>query len=278
MTAQAVTTAPAVPAVAQETGGARWSFAWREFRFWLTDYRRTWRGSVISSVLGPLLYLGAMGAGLGTLVNRHAGGTLGVSYLTFIAPGLLAATAMQTAFGEALYPVLGSVKWVQNYFAAVASPLRPGDVFRGHLLFVILRVTMNCGVFLALIAAFGAARSPLAIAALPVAVLTGLAFAPALMAWAVTRSRDTSFSVLFRFLMVPLFLFSGTFFPITRLPGWLQPVAYATPLWHGVELCRTLSLGTTDLGGAAVHVGYLLAFAAVGYAAALRTYARRLHE
>ena len=147
MTAQATRTAPAATPV--PAGGARWSFALRELRFWLTDYRRTWRGSVISSVLGPLLYLGALGAGLGTLVNRHAGGSLGVSYLTFIAPGLLAATAMQTAFGEGLYPVLGSVKWVQNYFAAVASPLRPGDVFRGHLLFVILRLTMNCGVFLA---------------------------------------------------------------------------------------------------------------------------------
>jgi lipooligosaccharide transport system permease protein len=274
MTAQA--TAPAATPV--PAGGARWSFALRELRFWLTDYRRTWRGSVISSVLGPLLYLGAMGAGLGTLVNRHAGGSLGVSYLTFIAPGLLAATAMQTAFGEGLYPVLGSVKWVQNYFAAVASPLRPGDVFRGHLLFISLRLTMNCGVFLALIAAFGAARSPLAILSLPAAVLTGLAFAPALMAWAVTRTRDTSFSVLMRFLMVPLFLFSGTFFPVTQLPGWLQPVAYVTPLWHGVELCRTLTLGTTDLGGAAVHVGYLLALTAAGYAVALRTYRGRLHE
>ncbi len=276
MTAQATRTAPAATPV--PAGGARWSFALRELRFWLTDYRRTWRGSVISSVLGPLLYLGALGAGLGTLVNRHAGGSLGVSYLAFIAPGLLAATAMQTAFGEGLYTVLGSVKWVQNYFAAVASPLRPGDVFRGHLLFVILRLTMNCGVFLALIAAFGAARSPLAILSLPAAVLTGLAFAPALMAWAVTRTRDTSFSVLMRFLMVPLFLFSGTFFPVTQLPGWLQPVAYVTPLWHGVELCRTLTLGTTDLGGAAVHVGYLLALTAAGYAVALRTYRRRLYE
>ena len=276
MTAQATRTAPAGTPLPD--GGARCSFALRELRFWLTDYRRTWRGSVISSVLGPLLYLGALGAGLGTLVNRHAGGSLGVSYLTFIAPGLLAATAMQTAFGEGLYPVLGSVKWVQNYFAAVASPLRPGDVFRGHLLFVILRLTMNCGVFLAACAAFGAARSPLAILSLPAAVLTGLAFAPALMGWAVTRTRDTSFSVLMRFLMVPLFLFSGTFFPVTQLPGWLQPVAYVTPLWHGVALCRTLTLGTTDLGGAAVHVGYLLAVTAAGYAVALRTYRRRLHE
>jgi lipooligosaccharide transport system permease protein len=277
MTAQ-VTRRPA-PAATSAAPAGRWSFAIRELRFWLTDYRRTWRGSVVSSVLGPLLYLGAMGAGLGSLVDRHAHAALGgAGYLAFIAPGLLAATAMQTAFGEALYPVLGSVKWVKNYFAAAATPLRPGDVFNGHLLFVTLRLTMNCGVFLALIAAFGAARSPLVIFALPVAVLTGLAFAPVLMAWAVTRTRDTSFSVLMRFLMIPLFLFSGTFFPITQLPEWLRPVAYITPLWHGVELCRTLSLGTADLGGAAVHVAYLVVLAAAGFALAHRTYGRRLHE
>ncbi|HYZ54378.1 MAG TPA: ABC transporter permease [Streptosporangiaceae bacterium] len=277
MTAQAAPRTESAPAPAAP--GGRWSFAVRELRFWLTDYRRTWRGSVISSVLGPLLYLSAMGAGLGSLVNRHAHAALGdVSYLAFIAPGLLAATAMQTAFGEGLYPVLGSVKWVGNYLAAVASPLRPGDVFRGHLLFVTMRLTMNCGVFLAMIAAFGAARSPLVILSLPVAVLTGLAFAPTLMAWAVTRTRDTSFSVLMRFLMIPLFLFSGTFFPVTQLPGWLRPAAYVTPLWHGVELCRALSLGTADLAGAAVHVGYLLALAAAGFGAAQVTYRRRLHE
>ena len=266
------------PAAAPAGGGARWSFAVREFRFWLTDYRRTWRGSVISSALGPLLYLGALGLGLGSLVNRHAGGALGVSYLTFIAPGVLAAAGMQTAFGETMYPVLGSVKWVQNYFAAVASPLRPADVFRGHLLFVTLRLAMNCGVFLAVIAAFGAVRSPLAAAALPAAVLTGLAFAPALMAWSVTRTRDTSFSVLMRFFMVPLFLFSGTFFPVTQLPGWLQPVAYATPLWHGVQLCRSLTLGTATPAGAAVHAGYLLAAGLAGCAAAGHTYRKRLNE
>jgi len=259
--------------------GRPWTFATRELRFWLTDYRRVWRGSIISSVLGPVLYLTAMGAGLGTLVNRHAAASLGgVTYLAFISPGLLAATAMQTAFGEGMYPVLGSVRWVQNYFAAVASPLRPADVFRGHLMFVTLRLTMNCGIFLAVIAAFGAVRSPLAVLALPVAVLTGLAFAPGLMAWSVTRSRDTSFAVLMRFVMVPLFLFSGTFFPISQLPGWLQPVAYVTPLWHGVALCRSLALGTADLGGAAVHVGYLLVLALAGAAAAQRQYRKRLYE
>jgi lipooligosaccharide transport system permease protein len=276
--------APAVPAAATAATRAPaaqrpWAFAFREFQFWLTDYRRTWRGSVISSVLGPVLYLGAMGAGLGTLVNRHSTASLGgVTYLAFISPGLLAAQAMQTSFGEALYPVLGSVKWVSNYFAAAASPLRPRDVFRGHLLFVTLRLVMNCAVFLAVIAAFGAVRSPLVVLALPVAVLTGLAFAPGLMAWAVTRTTDVSFSVLMRFVMVPLFLFSGTFFPISQLPGWLQPVAYVTPLWHGVALCRGLALGTAGLPGALVHIAYLLVWALAGCAAAQVTYQKRLYE
>jgi lipooligosaccharide transport system permease protein len=268
-----------VPATSPRTrSGARWSFALREFRFWLTDYRRTWRGSVISSVLEPLLYLGAMGAGLGSLVNRHPHASLGgVSYLVFIAPGLLAATGMQTAFGEGMYPVLGSLKWHGNYLAAAATPLRPADVFRGHLLFVTGRITMNSGIFLGAVAAAGAARGPLAALALPVAVLTGLGFASWLMAWAITRTRDTSFSALFRFGMIPMFLFSGTFFPISQLPAWLRPVAYVTPLWHGAALCRGLSLGTATAPMALVHVAYLAAFAAAGIAAAHITYARRLH-
>ena len=150
----------------------------RQLRFWLTDYRRTWRGSIYSSVLSPLLYLGAMGLGLGKLVDAHGTARLGgVSYLVFLAPGLLAATAMQTAVGECTYPVLGSVKWNKTYQAATAAPLRPADLFHGHLLFVTIRLTMNCAAFLAVAAAFGAIQSPWALAALPVAVLTGIAFA-----------------------------------------------------------------------------------------------------
>ncbi len=273
------TARPAPAATGRGRAVQPWGFAVRELRYWLTNYRRTWRGSVISSVLGPVLYLSAMGAGLGSLVNRHSSASLGgVTYLAFISPGLLAATAMQTSFGEGMYPVLGSVKWIQNYFAAAAGPLRPADVFRGHLMFVTLRLFMTCGIFLAVIAAFGAVRSPLAVLALPAAVLTGLAFAPGLMAWSVTRTTDVSFAVLMRFVMVPLFLFSGTFFPISQLPGWLQPVAYVTPLWHGVALCRSLALGHADLGSVAVHVGYLLVLALAGCAAAQRTYTKRLYE
>jgi len=259
------------------------AFALREFRFWLTNYRRTWRGSIYSSVLNPALYLGAMGLGLGALVDHHGTGGLGsarlgtVSYLVFLAPGLLAATAMQTAMGESTYPVLGSVKWLKTYQAAAATPLRPADIFHGHLLFTVMRLAMNSVIFVTIMAAFGAVRSPWVLAAVPAAVLTGLAFAAPIEAYAVSRTKDQSFAMLFRFGMIPLFLFSGTFFPLSQLPGWIRPAAYATPLWQGVALCRSLSLGTATLGGALGHVTYLALLAAAGIAVGHQTYRRRLY-
>jgi len=253
-------------------------FAVRQLRFWLTDYRRTWRGSIYSSLLNPLLYLGAMGLGLGKLVDAHGTARLGgVSYLVFLAPGLLAAAGMQTGVGESTYPVFASVKWTKTYQAASASPLRPADVFHGHLLFVTMRLTMNCGIFIAVASVLGAVRSAWIVAALPVAVLTGLAFGAPIEAWSVTRTKDTSFAVIYRFGMIPLFLFSGVFFPITQLPAWFRPLAYLTPLWHGASLCRALSLGTATLGGALLHVGYLALWAAAGVAAGHVTYPRRLY-
>jgi lipooligosaccharide transport system permease protein len=272
---------------ARETRGAgteppsppsSFSFAVREFRYWTTNYRRTWRGSIYSSVLNPVLYLGSIGIGLGSLVNKHGSASLGgVRYLVFLAPGLLAAAAMETGIGESTYPVLGSVKWRRTYYAAGSTPLRPSDLFHGHLLFTAMRLVMNCAVFMAVMAAFGAVQSPWVLAALPVAVLTGLAFATPIEAWAITVMKDTSFAMIFRFGMIPLFLFSGTFFPVSQLPGWAQPIAYATPLWHGVALCRSLSLGTATIGGTLIHVGYLAALAAAGIVVGDRTYRRRLY-
>jgi lipooligosaccharide transport system permease protein len=250
----------------------------RAFQSWLINYRRTWRGTIYSSVLSPVLYLGAMGIGLGKLVDQHASHLGGVSYLAFLAPGLMAANAMQTAVEESLYPVYAAVKWQKTYQAAAATPLRPGDIYRGHVLFTLLRLTMNMTIFLAIMAAFGAIRSAWAAGCLPVAVLTGLAFATPLDAFAVTREEtDQAFTMIFRFGMIPLFLFSGTFFPVTQLPAWIRPVAYVTPLWHGVALCRALSLGTADLVGALGHLGYLVAITALGLAVGQRTYRRRLH-
>jgi lipooligosaccharide transport system permease protein len=250
----------------------------RGLRCWLTVYRRIWRSSIWSSVLGPVFYLGAMGLGLGSLIDRHGTATLGgVPYLVFVAPAILATQAMSTAMSESSFPVFGSIKWNKTYVAMQATPLRPGDIFRGHLLFITMRIAMNSAVFLLVMWAFGATRSAWVVLALPVAVLEGVAFAAPIAAWAVTLRQEAPFNLMFRLGMIPLMLFSGTFFPLSQLPRWLRPVAYVTPLWHGVALCRSLSLGSADAGSVAIHLGYLLALAAVGLYAGSRTYSRRLY-
>ena len=249
--------------------------ALRSFEYWLMSYRRVWRGSVVSSLLNPVLYLTALGIGLGKLVNKGAH-PLGVSYVAYVAPGLLAATAMQVAAFESSYPVMAAIRWTRVYHAMLATPLRIRDVVAGHLMYVIARAASVAGVYLVVLAAFGTLKSPLAILAWPAAILLGLAFAAPIVALAAWAKQDNIFNALFRFGITPLFLFSGTFFPITRLPEPLRWLAYATPLWHGVDLCRRLTLGDVSLGICLVHVAYLAAFAAVGVWLALRSYTKAL--
>jgi lipooligosaccharide transport system permease protein len=252
------------------------ALAGRALVYWLTVYRRTWLGSAISSFLAPVLYLGAMGFGLGALVNRSGGGLGGVPYVDFVAPGLLAATAMQTGTGEATYPVMGAVKWQRQYHAMLAGPLGTVDVVLGHVAFIVLRVVLACAAFTAVAAALGALPSPLAVVGALVAVLCGAAHVPAVMAFSARQENDANFSLLFRFGLIPMFLFAGTFFPVTQLPGWLQRIAWATPLWHGTSAVRQLCLGTPDWPGITAHCAYLLLWVAAGLALAFRTYRNRL--
>jgi lipooligosaccharide transport system permease protein len=242
----------------------------------MAAYRHFWRSSLISSVLVPALYLAAMGLTLGVLVDRGHALPAGVSYLAFLAPALLVAAAMQTAVGEASYPVMGGIKWDRTYEAVLTTPLGVRDILAGHLLFLSFRVTSSAAAFLVVLVAFGAASSPLVLLALPAALLTGLAFATPITALAATLENDQPFAAIQRFLIVPMFLFSGTFFPISQLPVFFQWVARVTPLWHGVALSRGLALGDLGLGAALVHVGYLLLWAVAGTLLALRTFRRRL--
>jgi lipooligosaccharide transport system permease protein len=277
MSSQTAAARPAPLALMSPLPGAA-ALSIRAFRCWMVMYRRTWRSSVWSSVLGPLFYLGAMGYGLGSLVDKNGTAPLGgVPYVEFVAPAVLAVQAMNSGLSNALYPVFGGIHWNRIYLAARATVLRPGDIFRGHLLFITLRITMNSACFVVLMAAFGLIRSPWAVLLLPASMLTGLAFATPCAAWAVTLDNQTPMNYPIRFGAVPLMLFSGTFFPIGQLPGWIRPVAYATPLWHGVALCRALSLGTMDAGSAAINVGYLAAVAAIGLMLGGRAYRRRLY-
>jgi lipooligosaccharide transport system permease protein len=255
-----------------------WEMSIRAFRCWLLMYRRTWRSSVWSSLFGPLFYLGAMGFGLGTLVDAHGTSALGgVPYVDFVAPAVLAVQAMNSGLSSAMFPVFGAVHWNKVYIAARATMLRPADIYRGHLLFITARIAMNSACFLVFMAAFGLIKSWWAVALLPACVLLGVAFAAPCAAWVVTLRTPTPLNYVIRFGSVPLMLFSGTFFPISQLPGWLRPIAYATPLWHGAALCRSLSLGTVTAGSAALHVGYLAALAIISLWAGNRSYSRRLY-
>lgn len=253
------------------------ALALRSFEYWLFQYKRTWRGSVVSTVLFPVLFLASMGVGLGTLVDSSAsGGVEGHSYLVFLAPGLLAATAMQTGVGESTYPVMGAIKWVKTYHAMLATPLGVVDVLVGHLLYIATRVLFGSAVFLVVMAAFGAVDSPLGLLTLPAAVLTGLAFSAPAVAYAAVVENDAGFAVLMRFVITPLFLFGGVFYPVSQLPLLLEQLAYLTPLWHGVALSRGLALGTVSAGAALGHALYLCAWIAGGFWFAVRNYRRRL--
>jgi lipooligosaccharide transport system permease protein len=240
------------------------------------QYKRTWRSSMTTSFLIPVLYLTSMGVALGSLINRHSHGVAGVSYVAFLAPGLLASTCMQIAMNDTSWPVLGAIKWMRTYHAMLAAPLNVYDVHRGHLAWVATRLSIVVSIYLVVMSAFGTVYSFWAILALPAAVLTGMAFGAPMTAFAATMEKDTAFITIYRFVVVPLFLFSGTFFPVSQLPVVLQWIAYATPLFHGVSLCRDLTLGRVDTWVDLGHAAYLLAWVSVGYAVGRRTYARRL--
>ena len=248
----------------------------RALFYWMYQYKRTWRGSITTSFLYPVLYLSAIGVGLGSLVNHHAHRVDGVHYIDFLAPGLLAATAMQVGGNEAMYPIMGAIKWMRTYFAMLATPLGVADVLAGHLTWIALRLTAVATIYLGIMAAFGTIHSPLALLGLPAAVLTGMAFVAPIAAFSATQTNDAGFSALYRFGLIPLFLFSGTFFPISQLPGWLLGVAEATPLYHGVALCRDLTLGTLQGWADVGHVVYLVALTVVGARLAAVAFRKRL--
>src|SRR5262245_23703809 len=240
-------------------------------------YRRIWRGSIFVSFLQPILFLAAMGLGIGGLVDRGNSSLLeGVSFLQFLAPGLLAATCMQTASFESAFPITGKMTWFRNYDAITATPIGIGDVILGELAWMAARLSMVASAFMIVLTGFRVPRSPLALLAIPAAVLTGLAFSAPIMAYAATRKSGANFNALFSFVIPPLFLFSGVFFPISRLPAGLRVVAWFTPLFHGVELVRGLTLNRLQAPSWMVHVAYLVAMVAVGTFLSLRTFRRKL--
>jgi lipooligosaccharide transport system permease protein len=242
----------------------------------LRVYRRLWRGLVFSTFLNPVLFLAAIGLGLGALVDEQTGTVEGFDYLEFVAPGLLVASAAQLAAAESMWPVLAGVKWIRFYEGAVATPIRARDIFDGFVIWTALRTALASSVFLLVAAVLGAIPSAWGVFAVPAAALCAAACAAPLAAFSITQQTDLTFPIIMRLVVVPLFLFSATFFPLDQLPEWLRPLAVISPLWHGVELARAATTATWNGAAIAGHLAALFVFIGAGAWLGRRNFTRRL--
>jgi len=248
----------------------------------LAVYRRIWWSNVLGSFIQPLLYLLGMGVGVGALIDKRPASTTalhGAGYFAFLGPALIATTAMLAVAQEAMWPVVDGFVWSNAYRAMSATPLRPAEIAAGVALWSATRGLISGGGVAVVLAFFGDTRGWGLLPAVAFGVLTGLAFSLPITAWSSTRGvGGQSFPAINRFILIPMFLFAGAFYPVSQLPHWMHPVAYATPLWHGVELCRGATLGTLGAGAAAAHVAVLLAYTGAGYLVCRHTFARRLAQ
>lgn len=233
--------------------------------WWVVAYnlevaRSFWRSVLIVGLANPLMYVLALGVGLGSVVDHHTGSSqLGVKYLVFVAPAFLAATALQVAAQESSFPVMAGFKWIRTYHGMAATPLTPEQVCEGQLITVAIRVFANSTLYLAIMASFGGTVRWWVLLAVPAATLTAIAFSSWVAALAATvETEGNAFNMLFRFVVTPMFLFSGTFYPIDQLPRWGQYLAYISPLWHGTELARDAAIGGLSTLSVLGHIGYLL--------------------
>jgi lipooligosaccharide transport system permease protein len=239
----------------------------------------TW-SILMYSVGQPVAYLFAMGVGLATLVDTGTAAFGGVSYLAFIAPALLVSAAVMTAANEFTFPIMDGFKWRRIYYGPHASPLTPQQIAAGQIMAVTLRLVLQSAIYFAAVALFGASPSGWGWAAVLVATLTGLAFGLPLMAYSASITEDKGqFALVMRFIVMPLFLFSGTFFPLDNLPLAVRWVGWISPIWHGTELGRVLSFGYREPPLLTVlHVAVLVGLAVLGWALTRRRFALRMGQ
>jgi lipooligosaccharide transport system permease protein len=264
---------------ARPTGSlSAWEGMARQYDYWLTVLKRTWRGGVVSSFLTPLLYVVAMGVLLGGFIEADPDQLEGAtSYLAFVVPGLVASHAMTLAVSESTYPVMGSIKWHKTFFAQLATPLAVRDLVNAYVAFVMFRVASACAVFMLVMAPFGVFATwwgP--ILAWLSQVLVGFAFTTLVFAYSAWLRSEEGFGLLFRLGVIPLTLFSGAFFPISNLGPVLEWIARLTPLWHGVSLSRMFCVDQVDWALAVLNVTVLVTLTVVGWFLAVRNLDHRL--
>ncbi len=234
---------------------------------------------ILYSVGQPVAYLFAMGVGLASLVDANSEAAFGgVSYLEFVAPALLVSAAVMTASGEFSYPIMDGFKWRRVFYGPHASPLIPEQIASGHIMASTLRFLLQSVVYFVVVALFGASPSPWGWVSAVVATVAALSFGLPLMAYAASIKQDKGqFALVQRFIVMPLFLFSGTFFPLDSLPIAVRWIGWISPVWHGTELGRVFTYGMDQNPLLTItHVVFLLVTATVGWIMVRRQFVKRM--
>jgi len=226
-------------------------------------YRRTWT-IIVSGFFEPIFYLFGMGYGVGALVGEVPGPDgQPISYATYVAPALLAVSAMNGALFEATFNFFFKLRWQKTYDSILATPLSLHDIALGELIWSATRAALYGVGFLVVVAALGMIASPLAILALPAALLLAFAVGAVAMAGSTYLRYWTDLDII-SIIVLPIFLFSGTFYPISVYPPALQVLVWVSPLFHGTEIIRALMLGAVE-PIIVVHIAILVVYALVGF-------------
>ncbi len=242
--------------------------AWRvaEYRFYAMS---KWMTSVIVFGFGnPILYLISVGLGVGALVdaNTGGGGILGVPYIQFVAPALLASAAIQGVMDEVTFPTMDGFVWDKVFFAINATSVSATQIANGVMIVALGRGLFTTVLYLGVLLAFGAVPLTSVLPLLFTSMLAGWGWASVMLAITARLERDDGyFAIIGRFVIAPMFLFSGTFYPLEQMPLFLQPLGWISPLWHSVQLGRHLSYGMELADGMLlVHLAYLAIMGMVG--------------
>ncbi len=257
--------------------GRRWGW-W----FYTEHFLRSMKAYAVSLVFftvgQPFLYLISLGLGLGSLVDKGVGTVDGVAYLVFVGPAILISTVVMGVSAEMTYPVMSGFKWQRLYYAPIATPIAAGQIAVGHFVAVLIRFAVQGLVVWLLLLAFGAAPSGWSWLCIPIGMLAAGAFGAPLQAYSASITNDgAQFTFVQRFIVMPMFLFAGTFFPLSVMPIYLQWIGWISPIWHGTQLARLVSYGAAIPPWlVAIHLAYLTLLTVVGLVVARRVYERRL--
>jgi len=237
-------------------------------------YRRYWI-AFVSGFFEPLFYLGAVGFGVGRFVGTVEYGGAELEYASFLAPGMLAASAFNGALFDGFFSPFFKLNWMKTYDGIIATPVNVSDIAVGEVIWALIRGTIYSTGFILVMLALGLIHSLWAILALPAVMISGAALSAGAMVMTAKTKEISSLEKVMTLIVIPMFLFSGTFFPVSQYPDWLRPVVQLTPLYHSASLLRALTTGQVT-AGQLVNLAYLIAMFVLCSALTIRFMRRRL--